>query len=198
MRKLVVLGLVVALLVVADVGLRLLGEGQIESTAERKAPESDASAAIRSFPFVPRLLVSGSVPEVRVNLDRVGRGAVQFSGVHVVLHGVEISRNALLNRRRVELESIDRGTVSADLDLPALAQALSRSEVQALRDAGGVAARLRDGRLVVSARGAEVFSVRVPRTPLVPCEGDIQLVGDHVHVSCTLEEIPPELVERVG
>lgn len=192
------MGVVVAVLVAADVGLRQLGETQIESTAERKAPRSDPEAAIRSFPFVPRLLASGSVPEVRVRLDRVGRGAVQFSRVRLVLHGVEVDRNALFSRRRVELESIDRGTVSADLSAPALAQALSRSEIRALRDAGNVSARVRDGRLVVTARGAEVFSIRVPRTPLVPCEGDIQLVRDHAHVTCTLEDIPPELVERVS
>ena len=198
MRKVLFLGVLIALLVLADIALRQLGETQIESTAERKAPRSDPEASIRSFPFAPRLLASGSVPEVRVRLDRVGRGAVQFTGVRLVLHGVEIDRNALFDRRRVELESIDRGTVSADLSAPALAAALSRSEVRTLQRTGDVSARLRDGRLVVTARGAEVFSVRVPRTPLVPCEGDIRLVGDHVHVECTLEEIPPELVERVS
>ena len=198
MRKLVLLAVLVALLVVADVGLRRLGEAQIESTAERKAPQSEPDAAIQAFPFTPGLLASGSVPEVRVRLDRVGRGAVQFSGVRLVLHGVEINRNALFSRRRVELESIDRGTVSADLSAPALTEALSRQEVRTLRESGAVGARLRDGRLVVTARGAEVFSMRVPKTSVVPCEGDINLVGDHVHVTCTLDEIPPELVERAS
>lgn len=192
------LAVVAALFVAADVGLRRLGEVQIESTAARRAPQSDPEATIRAFPFTPGLLASGSVPEVRVRLDRVGRGAVQFTAVRLVLHGVEISRNALLSRRRVELESIDRGTVSADLSVPALTEALNRQEVRTLRQAGAVGARLSDGRLVVTARGAEVFSVRVPKTPLVPCEGDINLVGDRVQVTCTLDEIPPELVARAS
>ena len=198
MRKILFLGVLVALLVAVDVGARQVAEAQIETTAERKAPESDPRAAVRSFPFVPRLLISGSVPEVRVNLDRVRRGAVEFAGIRIVLHGVHVNRDALVSNQRVELERIDSGTVSADLRVPTLASVLQRQEVRTLQARGGLSARLRKGRLVIVAGAAEVFSVAVPRTPLVPCEGDARLTGAGIHVTCRLEEIPPELVRRAA
>ena len=187
MRKLFGLALVVFVLgLVADLGLKAMAESQIETTARREAPDASADAAIPVFPFLPPLLLAGKVDEVSVHMANVEAGATVFERLDFDLRGVEISRRALLDDREVQLVGIDRGTVTAVVSLPSAVRGVPVS---------GLTARVADRTIVVSGPGGISVRLPMPRASLVPCEGTATLVGSRVRISCTIEEIPPALVE---
>lgn len=190
MRKLVFLAVVLLVLgFVADIGTKALAESQIETTAKHEAPDAGADAAIPVFPFLPPLLLAGKVDEVSVHLNHVPAGPIFFDRLDFDLHGVEISRRALLNDRRVELVAIDRGTVSAVVPLPAVARDLPIS---------GLTARVVGRSIVVRGPGGVSVSIPLPDDALIPCAGAATVQAGRVRLTCTLDEIPPALVEAVN
>jgi hypothetical protein len=190
LRKLVFLAAVVfGLGLVADLGLKAMAESQIETTAKREAPDASADAAIPVFPFLPPLLLAGKVDEVSVRLANVEAGATVFERLDFDLHGVEISRRALFNDQEVQLRSIDRGTVTALVPLPAAARNLPLS---------GLSARVRGRTLVITGPGGVSVPLPMPRSSLMPCDGTATIVGGRIRISCTLEEIPPALVQAIN
>jgi hypothetical protein len=190
LRRLAVIAVIVFVLgLVADVGLKAMAESQIETTAKREAPDASADAAIPVFPFLPPLLLAGKVDEVSLHLANISAGSTVIERLDFDLHGVEISRRALFEDREVKLQSIDRGTVTALMPLPAAARNLPLD---------GLTARVRGRTLVVSGPGGISVPLPMPRTSLMPCDGTATIVGGRVRVSCTLEEIPPALVEAIN
>jgi hypothetical protein len=188
-RKLILLAVVVLVLgFVADIATKAYAESQIELTANKEAPEAGANAAIPVFPFLPPLLLSGKVDEVSLHMTHVPAGAVFFDRLDFDLIGVQISRRALLDERRVELVAIDRGTVSAVVPLPAAARALP---------IGDLTARV-SGRTIVVRGGGVSVSIPMPEPDLVPCAGSATLQAGRVRLTCTLTEIPPALVEALN
>lgn len=191
MRKLVVLLVIVfGGGLVADIGLKAMAESQIETTAKREAPEARTDAAIPVFPFLPPLLLAGKVDEVSVHMADVPAGPAVFDRLDFDLRGVEISRRALLNDREVKLVAIDRGTVTAAVPLPSVARNVPVS---------GLTARIQGRSIIVRGPGGISVPLPMPRASLVPCdEGTATIVGGSVRISCTLEEIPPALVEALN
>src|SRR5207245_2664014 len=107
---------VIALLAVGDLVARGLAGRQLRDRARDAVPgATGAEAETRSFPFVGRLLVDGSVPYVRVRVNHVGAGAIAFTFVQVELNGVHLDRNQLFRHRQVRLTSLDRGTATAEI-----------------------------------------------------------------------------------
>jgi hypothetical protein len=190
LRRLIVAAVVLLVLgFVADIGVKALAESQIETTAQEEAPEAGADAAIPVFPFLPPLLIAGNVDEVSLQMTHVPAGAVFFDRLDFDLHGVQISRRALLNERRVELVAIDRGTVTAVVALPAAVRALPLS---------AVSARVSGRTIVVRGPGGVSASIPMPAPDLVPCSGTATVQADRVRLTCTLEHIPRALVEALN
>ena len=190
MRKLVFLAVVLLVLgIAADIGAKALAESQIETTAKEEAADAGANAAIPVFPFLPPLLLAGKVDEVSVRLNHVPAGPIFFDRLDFDLRGVEISRRALLNQRRVELVAIDRGTVSAVVPLPAVARDLPLS---------GLSARVVGRAIVVQGPGRMSVSIPLPDVALVPCTGSATVLAGRVRLTCTLDEIPPALIEAAN
>lgn len=191
MRRLVVVGVVVFVAgLVADLALKALAESQIETTAQREAPEASADAAIPVFPFLPPLLLAGKVDEVSVQMRQVSAGAAVFDRLDFDLQGVTISRRVLLDERRVELVDIDRGTVSAVVALPGPARNLP---------IGRLTARVVGRSIVVRGPAGASASIPLPRATLLPCEeGAATLLAGRVRITCTLDDIPPALVEAIN
>src|SRR4029077_762919 len=98
------LGVVVVLLVVGDLLARGFAERQLSDRARAAvAGATGGDAEIRSFPFLGRLLASGSVPYLRVRVDHVGAGPIALTFVQVELDGVHLNRNQLFRHRKVRL-----------------------------------------------------------------------------------------------
>ena len=111
MRKLLLAAaLIVVLLVVADLGARQVAEEQIaDRVAAAQGVRGQARVEIESFPFLGRLLASGTVTDLSVSVDDVQAERLRFATVAVDLDRVRISRSDLLSDRRVVLQDAGRG-----------------------------------------------------------------------------------------
>ena len=202
MRKLVLLGLVAVVLLVADQSGRLAAEGRLASRARDAATDEDsATAAITSFPFLGRLLISGSVARVRIRVDGPRAGPLRLAAVVVEASGVVLDRGRLV-QGEVRVEDIDGGSVAVEIDGAALAETLrlpvTVRDGQVRLGVGGVAvpaaAEVDDGTLVLRAGGLPAFRVPVVRTPLVPCTlATLTVTNDRVRMSCEMDELPSAL-----
>ncbi len=191
----------------ADVASSHLAENRLEARARTEVPEARSiEADIDSFPFIPRLLASGSAGDVDLRLDQVPTRAVQLTTVVVKLRDVKVDRDALFSRQ-VSVNSIEGGTVSAELDAASLSRALGRQVT-----VGGGEVRSRVGPANVSARpavgndGALVLrlgplrlTVALPRSKLLACSATrVTVVGDRVRLSCDFDEVPPAVRRRLA
>ena len=194
----------VGLAVAVDVVARRVAEDRIEDRAVDAAGGAESAvASIRSFPFVPRLLLTGSVPRVKVRLEEVTAGPLDLAAVDLELHGVEMDR-ALMLAGQAELEDIDRGTLTLEVDPAAVARAV-RLPVAVEGDAVRVRVRGRTvtARVGVSPNGSMVlrvpplpaFTVPVVRTPgLLACASTRAAIRDGaILLSCDLDTVPPAL-----
>ncbi|MDP8975940.1 MAG: DUF2993 domain-containing protein [Actinomycetota bacterium] len=203
----VVLGVAALMLFLAgvDVASSHLAENRLEARARTEVPEAGSiEADIDSFPFLPRLVASGSAGDVDLRLDQVPTQSVQLTTVVVKLRDVKVDRDALFSRQ-VSVNSIDGGTVSAELDAASLSRALGRQVT-----VGGGQVRSRVGPANVSARpavgddGALVLrlgplrlAVALPRTKLMGCRATrVAVVGDRVRLSCEFDDVPPAVRGR--
>jgi hypothetical protein len=201
-RKLIVLALVGVVLVAVDQGARIFAEGKLAARAgEAASDESATSASITSFPFLGRLLVSGTVPKVRVRVDGPRAGALRLSTVVVEASGVALDRSRLTSGE-VRVEDIDSGSVAVEVDGAALAEAVNLpvtiGDGRVGIGVGGATvaadAELEDGTIVLRVAGVPALRVPVVRTELVPCRvTTLAIVGDRVRLACEVDELPEAL-----
>jgi len=205
----IVLGMAALALLLAgiDVAAKHLVENRIEARARAEVPEvTSIEAEIDSFPFIPRLLAAGSVGDVGLHLDQVPTEAVQLAAVGIELSDVKVDRDALLSRQ-VSVNSIERGTVSAELDAPSLSRALRvpvsirGGEVRSKVGPLSVSARPavgRDGALLLRL-GPLRQTVSLPRGKALACTATrAAVVAERVRLSCEVDEVPPALRRRIG
>src|SRR5262249_21776761 len=85
---------------------------------------SSVHIKIKSFPFIPRLLLMGHVQQITASTDRISEGPVPIDNVQLALHDVRLDRKQTVRKRRVILESTGGGSMSGQLTAPALSSAL--------------------------------------------------------------------------
>ena len=209
--KVQVLLLLVAVVVVgglgADVVLKHRAETELAAEVARRVPGTTGiETDISSFPFVGRLLVSGTVPKVVVtaqHADAAALGAIGLSDVRVVVEDVEMDTTAARDGRAV-VRSIGAGTVQADLRVNEINPLLPR----------GYQVELQPGKAVVRGPGASLaqfvttpsgtIQLRVadralvelpfPKTDLLPCAPSAAFISGAVRLSCSFDEVPPLLL----
>ena len=207
MRKLLVVAvLALMLLVAADFGARQVAEEQIaERVAATEGVRGQAKVEITSFPFLGRLLASGTVTDLAVSVDEVQAERVRFATVAVDLEEVRVSRSELLSERRVVLQDVGRGRARAEmteqelsrlLDLPVTLER-DRARVRVAGQVVTATASMRDNVLRVSVAGVQAPAITIPKLPLVPCVADVELLPGRLRLSCQLHQVPPELVGRL-
>ena len=191
----------------SDVASRYLAENRIEAKARAEVPEAGSiEANIDSFPFLARLLVAGSAGDVDLRLDRVPTQAAQLTTVDVKLRDVKLDRDALFSRQ-VSVNSIESGTVSAELDAASLSRALGRQvtvgngEVRSKVGPVNLSARPavgNDGALVLRL-GPLRLTVALPRSKVLACDATrVAVVGDRVRLSCEVDDVPPAVRRRLA
>lgn len=196
---------VVVGLVVADVAARRVAEDQLrQRVATEVQPDGPVSAGISSFPFLGRLLLSGTIPEVEVSLQDLTVRGFTFASVGVVLESVRLDRDALLQDRRLALESIGRGTAVVEMSADEISR-IARVPVQLERGRArvrlngqlvDVSARVRGMTLVVEAAGVTLASVEIPPLPLVGCLSGTEIRPGRLRLTCSIDEVPVELAGR--
>ncbi|MDQ6927357.1 MAG: DUF2993 domain-containing protein [Actinomycetota bacterium] len=208
MRKIffVLLMAVVGLLVAADFGARAAAANQLQHNLQKGVPSAtSASVEIDSFPFLGRLLASGQVSTVHATVTDVDAGALKLARVTVDLHDVHIDRQALAGQRRVELTSIGKGTATAEITQEELSTAL---HVPVRFSNGKVAVRagplqatakvtVQDNVIRLTAGPVSLPAIRIPKAPLLPCVANAEVLEGRIRVSCTLNQVPEELLRIV-
>lgn len=204
-------------LIVADQAAKGWAESKLaERAAAYYPPGFGSSAAIHSFPFIPRLLFTGDVPQVDVNLDDLRVREVLVRQLSIRVTDVKLDRDELF-RGRVHVRDVRQGTMVVTLDGPALARAIgadlrftSAGDVEVHERIQGVNVTAKgklgfngnvltvtptsvEGRSVPASRFA--LNYRIPGTELLPCEAQVKVIEDAVVLSCDVVDIPVALVE---
>lgn len=211
-----VVAVVVVLALVADLVAGSWVQSQLASRSRSATGAASTSAQVGTFPFLYRLLATGSVPRVDVELEEVPAGPLRLSAVDLSLRRVRVSRHALVFDRQVQVVGVGRGTVAVTLTAADLSAALHRP-VRILADGritvtvAGLVLGLRPavaaGNLLVLQVGGSLASgggvtlpalrVRLPASTL-PCAVALAVTAGAVHLSCTLNRVPEALVQAAG
>ena len=173
-------------------------------------PEAGSvDADIDSFPVVPTVIATSGVRRLVVTLEGVTGERLDLSRLVVDLDHPALERSALFDGEAA-LDRVDEATVTAEIDEADVADALAALGVTFVDlSPGGVsvtangvsveaAVEVVGGQLRVSAGDLGSLGVPLPRTDLFPCEPTGEVLEDRVRVSCTLDEVPAWLVERVA
>jgi hypothetical protein len=197
--------LLLVLLIGGDLVAEGIAEDQIASIAHQQIQDAGpTTASIESFPFLGRLAFGGVVKRVVVRQEDVVAGPLQVASVTVDLRGVHIDRGRLLGDREVFLTGIDRGTVTATVTDDEVSRLVRTTVVFtpdiATATVNGVEIRARatveEGALVLTAEGLPALRLPIPEIPLVPCVAEATIREGVVDLSCSIDEIPPELLRR--
>jgi len=196
---------VVGVLVVADVAARGVAEDQLrQRVVARVHPDGPVSASISSFPFLGRLLLSGTISQVDVSVRDLTVRGVTFASVGVRLRAVRIDTDALVQDRRVALASIGRGTAVVEISGDEISRLLGVTVVlesgRARVRVGGtlvpVSARVEGSTLVVEAAGVSLPAVDIPPLPLVACLRGTEILAGRLRLTCEVDRVPIELAGR--
>src|SRR5581483_10211712 len=179
-RRLVLL--LVVLWVVVEIAAIPVANRMVETQVAKQTRDTAAvKASVGSFPVVARFVLTGKISRVAVTLDRVSRIALTFTEVRFDLSGVEVERSRLLSDRQAHITAVDSATIAATLDTSALPPRL----------AGAVARNAR-----VSGRTLLLGPVSFQLSPdILPCSPTTHVVGNDVILSCTIDHVPPALLE---
>lgn len=207
MKRLVVVSLVLAVLaVVVDVAAKAFAEAKIEKGAERRGGVStSAEAAIRSFPFLPRVLTSGSAGGVNVRMTGFAAGRLRLALVEVDVGELRLDKAKLLQGGGVEVTGISDASVAVEITGPDLASAtrlpvtIEEGEVRisAGGRAVGVTPTLSDeGSLRLGGAGVAPTTLGLERTGISACTStSVAVQGDRLRIECRTEEVPQFLLE---
>jgi len=191
--------------VAADVGIRSVAEQQLRDRVALAArPAGPTTARIQSFPFLGRLLSSGEVSRVRVSAADVTVEGLTLARVSVDLEGVTFDRSRLFSDRKVVLDSLRRGTAEADVTQDQLSERLGvpvtlaagRVQVKVAGQQVTAKASVSQNTLQLTVAGASVPGLQIPKLPLVPCVADAVILPGRIRLTCSVDQIPAELVGR--
>jgi hypothetical protein len=208
-RFLVLLVVVAAVVTVAaEVVVPPRIEEAIEERVAEEVPEAETVAAeLDSFPVVARGLATGEVQRLVVTLDDVARPEVSIESVEVEVVGIEVERRALFDGE-VDLERIERGTLTALITEAALEDALGVDAVDLALTPGRVEATVAgqtvgseveviDGRVVFGLGPLPDVSVALPGPEFFPCPLKGEVASGALRLNCTLDRVPDYLLRRL-
>jgi hypothetical protein len=195
-RRLFTLGVVAAVLLGADLTARGFVSSAMTHRAQQEAPAgSTVTASVRGFPFLPPLLLGGTVKGARVHVANLTADVLVFSEIDVDLTGVHLDRGKLINDRKARITSIDHGTISATITADELSKALR-----------GVPVVMTEGKMTVAGltvtpsvrnRRLAIGAFTVPLSNYMPCVSSVSVKSGEMELACTINEIPPALLDAV-
>jgi hypothetical protein len=180
LRRLILFLVVVWLIV--EVAAIPVANRMIETQVARQTRNAaSVKANVGTFPIVARFVLTGRVNKATIRLERVARLALTFTEVKFDLSGVQIDRSRLIKNRQAYITAVDSATITATLDTSALPPQV----------AGAIARNVH-----VSGRTLLVGPASFQLSPdVLPCSPIVQVVGSSVVLSCTIDHVPPALLE---
>ncbi|MCU1380464.1 MAG: hypothetical protein JWN29_3447 [Acidimicrobiales bacterium] len=207
MRKLLVLGVLVALLLVGDLAARSVAESAVESGVRSRVQGVGAvDAQIHSFPFTGRLVAQGKVSTLDLRLSEVTGHGIDVAWVRLEAKGLKLDRNVLLGSAHVRITGVDTVTVTANITEAEIRKATGADvrllDGKAQVTAAGVTATadvtVSDGKIRLEVAGLPVLTVPVPDNALLPCPVQARVVAGAVLASCTAHQLPGIVVDAIG
>ncbi len=199
--RLVGLVVVLGLLAGADFAARGYAEREIAARAEATVPGARASAHIQSFPFVLRLLVSGSVQHLEVRLSPVTASHLQLSGLDLALEDLTLDRGQLFSGK-VDPVGLGQGTVAFEVSEVELSKIVGhRITIEGGHLFVDVLGRDVEARVATSgsaitltAAGLPLLTIPIERRDLMPCRPQVTLGIKAAKLSCTFTQVPSALL----
>jgi len=215
---------VVLILVIVVVGGAIAGDQVARAYAQDQihdragayfGGQARTSAHISSFPFVGRLLASGSIRTTDITMENATLEQLTLRRLRLHLVGIRLDRDQLLHGH-VHLIGLQSGTVEVDVDGRSLAERIGRDvrfRPGVVEVHGTVAGRavVATGTITVRANvlsfhptGAEgvplplvasvlAFTYRLPRSDVFPCAATLQPIKDALRIGCTVTQLPEKL-----
>lgn len=186
-----VLFLAVAGLAVAEVAAPPYVESAVEDQVrERLGGVATVEADVQSFPLVARVLATGQVAQLDVELAEVAGQQIRFSRVVATMRGIELSRPDLL-RGQVRVTGIEEGELLAAAPLGELAAVVGvAADTQLWQQA-----HFEGSELVLEAAG-RTFRVPLPLEP--PCDAAATVEGDFLVLRCTFRTVPSFMAQAAA
>jgi hypothetical protein len=191
--------------VAADVFARTVAESQLRDRVSAAAGSAgETTASIESFPFLGRLLTAGDVSRIRVASADVTVEGLTLARVAVDLRAVKIDRDRLFSEQKVVLTDLGSGTATAEVTAEQLSERLGvgvtleqgRARVQVAGQTVTATASVSGNVLQLTVSGFNVPALRIPKLPLLPCVADAEILPGRIRLSCSVDEVPAELVGR--
>lgn len=205
-RKLILLGLIVVVVGggFLDVAAKGWAEDKIEERARAEVgADVTTRADIDSFPFLGKLLLSGSAGDIQLVMNDVDLQRLRFSRLEVELFEVKLDRGKAMSGD-AEVSDIDRGVITMTFSAQDLSRAVNLPVTidngQITVEARGVRASATpqvtaEGSLRLQVQGLPAVTVPIPRTRLVSCAvSEVKVDDGELEASCTVSEIPPALL----
>lgn len=206
-RRFAFIGVVLVALVVGDMSARAFVEAKATQRAQLEAPPGAVvSASVGGFPFLPPLLLGGSVSQVGVHLENVKATVVTFASVDLKLRGVELDRTRLFKDRKVRILDIDKGTIDVSVTQQALSDALrvpvtisdGAVSVRILQRAFSVTPAITaEGKLTLTGAAGRSLTLSIPKLDYVPCFGEVTVLAGRLRFTCEIDNVPAALVDAV-
>ena len=183
---------IVVVVVIAGAVAEVLVPPMVEARVEEAVHEHTSGAATvdaeaGSFPFVPGLLLDGTVDRLDVTLREVADQRITIGTVALRLDGIHLDRRQLL-AGTLEVVDVDRGRVQVEI---------AESEIVDALGVGDLDSRMVD----MARRGLEIaadgrsLEVPVPEG-LLPCTPEVETTEAGVRLRCEFEGVPDVLSGR--
>ena len=200
------LGIVLVILVGLDFGARfateVITERQIQ--ADPQIQVDGAELTIRSFPYVPLLVLAGEISG-RIRLEGVTDQGFTVDEFSLDVDGLRFDRADLLEGD-VLLTEIDRATVAIAFTDQSISESLGIQVVTSPGQIGVVAGGqersasvdVDGGVLEIGAPNVGTLEVPLPSEQFLPCTPDVELGDGEIELRCITTEIPPLVNELIG
>jgi hypothetical protein len=205
-RKLLLLGVLVAVLLAVDLLARAAAETAVEDGVRAKVQGvGSVDARIHSFPFTGRLLAQGEVATLDLRLSDVTGHGIDVARLRLLTRGLELDRRLLVGGK-VKVERVDEVTVTATITEAEVRELTGadvrlhegRADVTAAGVTVGATVVVQAGQIRLGAGSIGVLRVPVPDSELLPCAVDARVVEGAILASCTADHLPDIVLRAVG
>lgn len=203
---LVVLLAAVALAVI-DVTVRILVEERAAREVAEAVPEArQVDVRVSSFPFLGRVLLRGRIERVTAELREYRKGGVEVSWVQLVVDGLRIDRDVLVEDHKLVISGLDRARAEAHISAAAASRSLGtpvafvdEDRVQVIVAGTPIVVHLTLEERTVNLRspGLSPLALRLPGRDVLPCDPRAKVESGLLVVHCSFAELPPALARAL-
>lgn len=227
MKKLVIVLVVIGVLLVIALGVGWWLDRTARELAQTEASKrilevlpgtGKAEVTIEGFPFLFDVLVSGQVERLEVELRDVEQAGVAVESISLVVDGLSIDRDLLLDQQKLSVTDIDRAEVVGRVTGEAVSAVVGEKVVF-----DGTVARIviqgmsLDAELKVAKRKVTValssaslppelarqylgkpLVFALPGPEVLPCDPGLAVVASRLELRCSVTELPPSVKQALG